>query len=112
MKTTIESTIHRTKIYNLLHAKTGILFTVTFIKKDKSERTLTGMIKPPKLNPKRASIAKPTNSYMQVWDMVAYKIKLKEGYSPDIANNLAYRLVNMSTVLHFSYNGVHYTVVD
>ena len=91
----MEATIDRTKLNGLIGSTNGLIFTVTFIKKDGSVRVMNcrkGVTYCLKGGVNK--VVKESNSYVTAFDMVA-----KE-----------YRTINLATVTTMKFKGVTYSV--
>jgi hypothetical protein len=98
-----EIEISRFKIYPIVKATRGQLFSAEFIEKDGSVRKILAHIRKPKENAKRPSPAQPSNSYVLVGDMLLYR-KYLMTLPKEEAWNKSYRMINMGTVLWVKAN--------
>ena len=89
--------ISRVKVEGLVKSTKGHFFGVTFVKKDKTTRTMNARLGVTRfLKGGRNNVVKPDNSYVTVWD------RHKRGY----------RTLNLKTVKELHINGNKYKVVE
>ena len=87
----------RVHVENVVKTSGGHFFGVTFVKKDKTERTMNARLGVAKfLVGGENRVVKPSNSYMTVWDKHAN----------------GYRTINLATITKLSVNGEKFEVVD
>jgi len=104
--------IHRTKIEQLIRSQRRAFFSVVFIKKDGSQRSILCLLPKPKLQQKRRSPVHADYPYILGTDVRLSRKYLQRTNDKLFAQNNSYRLINLATVVSFKLAKQQYVVVD